>query len=113
MHQYPDQENTVALLGDWHKNRMAVDALMDGIEACIGLDINGPMFDTVWRLFNAYTDTLSVELGDFCGWLNWYCLENDMGARAMSAGYDKKTSKIKTLVDLAGLIEQSRKRKVA
>jgi hypothetical protein len=86
--------------------------MMGGIHSSIGLDINGPMYDTVWKLFDAYTGTLSVEVGDFCGWLEWHHAENEMGAKAMAAGYDGKLRKVKTLAHLYRLIEESRKRGV-
>lgn len=100
----------MALLGDWQKHHAAVEKLMGGIEDAIGLDPNGPMFGTVWKLFDAYTGTLSVEVGDFGGWLEWFQTENDMGASGGHAGYDGKTRKIKTLASLFWLIEESRKR---
>ena len=108
-----DREDTLSLLREWTKHHQALQSLMDGIQATIGLNPDGPMFDTVWKVFDAYTNTLSVEVGDYGGWLEWHCVENDMGAKALTAGYDKKLRKIKTLVDLARLVEESRKRKGA
>lgn len=109
---YPDRDSTLALLADWRKHHAAVEKMMHGIQSSIGLDPNGPMFDTVWNLFDAYTSTLSVEVGDFDGWLEWFQAENDMGAKAMAAGYDGKLRKVKTLAHLYRLIEESRKRGV-
>ena len=107
---YPDLENTLALLGDWKKHHDAVEKLMQGIETSIGLDIDGPLFETVWRLFDAYTCALAVEVGDMGEWMPWYQGENDMGAGKRHAGYDDKTKPIKTLKDLCWLIEISRQR---
>lgn len=109
-HVYPDREATIALLTDWHKHHAAVEKLMDGIEDTMGLDIDGPLFEIVWALFSAYTDTLSVEVGDFGGWLEWFCSENDMGAKKMQAGYDGQLIAIESLDDLCRLIEISRER---
>lgn len=80
---YPDRENTLALLTDWQKHHAAVQKLMDGIEESIGLDPNAPLFDTVWRLFDAYTAAIAVEVGDFGEWMKWYQAENEMGARGI------------------------------
>lgn len=107
---YPEKEDTLSLLGDWQAHHAAVEKMMDGITASIGLDIDGPMFDTVWKLFDAYTGALAVEVGDSGGWLEWFWSENDMGAKAMAAGYDKKLKPIKSLKDLWRLIEEGRKR---
>jgi hypothetical protein len=54
-----------------------------------------------------------VEVGDFCGWLEWYRDECEMGTKGMEAGYDGKTKRIKTLAHLYGLIAESRKRRFA
>lgn len=107
---HPDHENTLALLREWQQHHDDVATLMDGIKASIGLDIDGPMFDIVWKLFDAYTGALSAEVGDFGCWLSWYGSENQMGALRMDAGYDGKTKPIKTLDDLCWLIMESRAR---
>lgn len=107
---YPDKENTLSLLGDWQAHHTAVEKMLDGITTSIGLDINGPMFATVWALFDAYTGALAVEVGDSGGWLEWFQSENDMGAKAMAAGYDGKHKPVKSLNDLWRLIEEGRRR---
>ena len=108
---HPDRENTMTLLTEWKQHHAAIEKLMDGIKQHMGLDPDGTMFVTVWALFGAYTDTLAVEVGDYCGWLDWYRFETEMGAKNMSAGYDGKTKRVKTLANLYGLIAESRKRK--
>ena len=113
MRTLPDRENTLTLLREWARHHAATEKLMDGIKAHMGLDADGVMFVTVWALFGAYTDATAVEVGDYCGWLDWYRFEAEMGKRNMSAGYDGKTKHIKTLAHLYGLIAESRKRKPA
>lgn len=109
-HALPDRENTLSLLSEWKQHHTAVGKLMDGIEEAIGLNPNGPLFDTVWKLFDAYTGTLAVEVEDFDGWLEWFSNENDMGSNGMAAGFDGKTKPIKTLEHLYSLIAESHKR---
>ena len=111
MRAYPDRENTLTLLTEWQRHHAAIEKMMDGIKAHMGLDVDGPMFATVWDVFDAYMDALAVEIGDFCGWLGWYRYETEMGKKNMSAGYDGKTKHIKTLANLFWLIEESRKRR--
>lgn len=106
---YPDKNNTLAMLADWQRHHAAVIKMMDGVKVSIGLDANGPMCNTVWRLFDAYTGSLAAEVGDFGCWLEWFYSENEMGARGISVGYDGKLRKIKTLANLFWLIEESRK----
>lgn len=107
---YPDRENTLSMLGDWQAHHAAVEKLMDGIRTSLGMDIDGPMFNTVWKMFDAYTGAIAVEMGDSGGWLEWFFSENDMGAKALAAGYDGDLNPIKTLDDLWRLIEEGRKR---
>jgi len=107
---HPDKENTLVLLGEWQDHAAAIGKMMDGIKTSIGLDIDGPLFDTVWKLFDSYTRTLAVEVGDFGQWLEWYHSENELGSRGMEAGYDGQTIPIKTLADLYELIAHSRNR---
>ena len=108
MAEYPDKEHTMSLLGDWAKHQTAVETLMDGIEASVGLDLNGPMFGTVWGLFDAYTATLATEIGDLSNWLHWYHYETDMGKRSKQVIVSKKTMQVKTLAQLAELIVSQR-----
>lgn len=107
---YPDKKNTLALLGEWQAHAAAIEKMMTGIKTSIGLDIDGPLFDTVWGTFNAYTRALAVEVGDLGRWLDWYYAENEMGAQGLGAGYDGQTIPIKTLDDLFELIAHSRNR---
>ena len=108
MAEYPDKEHTLSLLGDWAKHHTAVETLMDGIEASVGLDLNGPMFGTVWGLFDAYTATLATEIGDLSNWLDWYHYETNMGKRSKQVIVSKKTMQVKTLAQLAELIVSQR-----
>ena len=110
---YPDKTETLELLTNWAAHREAVDRLFLGVEKSIGLAVEGPLHETVWELFDAYTTLLEAQVGDFGGWLAWYVQENNMGKKAMAAGYDGKLRPIKTLVHLWQLIAESRKREGA
>jgi len=110
---YPDKKQTLAMLTKWQDHREAVDRLFCGVEKSIGLAVEGPLHTTVWELFDAYTTLLESQVGDFGGWLEWYVQENDMGKKAMEAGYDGKVAPIKTLPQLWLLIAESRKREAA
>ena len=113
MKTYPNKENTLSLLGDWARHHASVEKMMGGIKQHMGLGPDGLMFVTVWAVFNAYTETLGEVVGDYCGWMDWYRFEVEMGKKNMTAGYDGKVKRIKTLAHLYWLIEESRKRKPA
>lgn len=108
--KYPDKENTMALLGDWQKHHTAVQKLMHGVEATIGIDPYGPMHETVWGLFDAYTFAIAVEVGDYFEWLEWYISETDMGKRGKAIPVNGKPRRIKTLAQLCAVIIDERKR---
>lgn len=53
----------------------------------------------------ALTASIEVQIGiKSPGWLDWYSIENDMGDRALMAGYDDDLREIRTLGDLAWLV---------
>lgn len=106
---YPTKPQALDMLTEWsiqHKRLSNLDAQLKTI---FGRAAEGEHFDAVWRMFDAYTDALSLALGDTDDWLIWYFMENDMGAKAMQAGYDGKVRKVKNVRDLLWLIERGRK----
>lgn len=48
-----DRENTLVLLREWKQHHDAVAKLLGSLEATIGLNYSGPLFETVWKLFDA------------------------------------------------------------
>lgn len=106
---YPNKKETMALLEAWQTKYEEARKTWDSGSLAIGLDINGPLFQTLFGLIDAYTDTLERSLGadDLLG---WYANDNDMGRSAGHAGYDGKTKPIKSLDDLYKLIVECRKR---
>lgn len=101
---------TMRLLNKWQAHHAALETLMDGVQRSIGLDPDAPFFDTIWKLFDAYTRTLAAQVGDEGEWMAWYQNENEMGAKKMNAGYDGKTKPIKTIAQLSELIAESHRR---
>jgi hypothetical protein len=47
-HAYPDREATIALLTDWQTHHAAMDRLFKGFAMYVGLEVEGPMFETVY-----------------------------------------------------------------
>lgn len=74
------------------------------------LSPESPLYSTIWALQGALTRAVAKNVGDAFRWLDWFASENNMGKRAMEAcpGTGKPTRKIKTLKDLAWLIEESK-----
>lgn len=74
------------------------------------LSPESPLYSAMWALQGALTKAVAKIVGDNHDWLDWFNAENQMGARSMEAcpGTGKPTRKIKTLADLAWLIEESK-----
>jgi len=93
--------------------KMQIDQSNDMLEELIGplmLSPESPIYGTIWALQGALTRAVAQIVGDKSEWLDWYHAENSMGQSAGEAcpGHGKPTRKIKTLADLAWLIEESK-----
>lgn len=67
-----------------------------------------PLFDAVWLTWDAYTERLAHRIGDDADRLQWYCGDNDMGAKGLEAHSLTRSIKVRTLRQLAGVIAGSR-----
>jgi hypothetical protein len=95
----------LALLKEWKEQIQHSESALDRVREAVGLDFDGPMNVAVCELQVAYTKAVAMLVGDRAEWLEWYWLENVMGAKAHPAGPSGKTRPIKTIDDLLWLIE--------
>jgi hypothetical protein len=107
---HPDEKQTMFLLQKWAAMHDGLERLMGNAEAVFGALVDSPFFETSWKNFDTYTDTLAQLIGDQGDWMTWFYSENAMGAKGLEAGYDKRDQPIKTLAHLAALILESRQR---
>ena len=86
------------IYGQWQAQYEVLQALTKcGPEAPIALAM-GHMWD-------AYTAAVAREVGDENDWLEWYCWENDMGAKGLEVtSTGGKTINVKTVAHLARVI---------
>lgn len=96
----------LAVLQNWQTAYKNLDAAFDLLKPAVGVLCEGTLWDAVWFTFDQYTEILEHLLGDDSGWLNWYCYENDMGAKGYEAGYGENLRPIEDLDDLLWLIEE-------
>lgn len=96
------------LLQAWAKRHAELSAPMDHLAAIFGGTFDGPLFDAVWGTWNDYTRTLSRLIGDENDWLQWFEAENDMGRKGLEASSFTRTIKVRTLRQLATVIEGGR-----
>jgi len=84
--------------------------MVDTLITPLMLSPESPLYSTIWALQGALTRAVAKNVGDESEWLDWFASENNMGERAGECcpGTGKPTRKIKTLADLAWLIEESK-----
>jgi hypothetical protein len=100
------------LLSAWFTQYTKAGVATKQLIALFGDIKESPMYETIWQLFDHYTLALRTLLGDIPAepvdaWMHWFCYDNDMGARGLTAGIKGGLKEIKTLEDLLDLIEGS------
>lgn len=98
-------EEIIAALTTWSQINHRLKAGLDPLSPY--LSIENPLHEGIWAMSQAYTDQVARSVGDEFGWLNWYQLENDMGAKGYGARYaggDVLMREIRNPRDLAWLI---------
>jgi hypothetical protein len=87
------------------EHRKKVEKIFRDAEKVGIIDINGPLFNTVWHAIEAVTSIV-----DPYGWIEWFVYENEYGARELEATVNNnKTFKVKSAKDLLALIKESKK----
>jgi hypothetical protein len=100
------QDEKLAALQRWHDAITASDAHLDALDNLVGLMPEGGLRTAVQVAQDALTDATCELVGDDGGWLDWYRLENAMGASGHIASPRRGESKpIITLADLLWVIE--------
>lgn len=94
----PTLEVWQRVYNDWQAQYEALQALTRcGPEAPIALAMG--------RMWDAYTNAVAREVGDNNEWLDWYCWENDMGAKGLEVtSTSGKTIKVRNVRQLARVI---------
>ena len=71
----------------------------DAARAAGCLEVEGRLQNAIWSSIETVISFLDPE-----GWIMWYILENDYGAKGYEAGYTGDLKPIKTPEDLLGII---------
>lgn len=91
----------------WLAHFKLLQNLMDDMRALFGTMTEGRFENTVWNVFNEYTNLLADKVGDtYHEWLGWYLWDNDAGNRGLEAQIPawSEPRPIKTLADLYAVI---------
>jgi hypothetical protein len=86
------------------EHRRKVEKIFRDAEKVGIIDINGPLFNTVWHAIESITSVV-----DPYGWIDWYVYENEYGDRELKATINNKIFKVKSAKDLLALIKESEK----
>jgi hypothetical protein len=82
----------------------AVDAAYKAARDAMGVEVDGPLFNPVFRALESYLQMTAAAIGDECGSLEWFVHDNDMGRGVLTAGAADDMREIKTADDLLWLI---------
>lgn len=91
----------------WFSHFQALQSFMDDMRELFGIMTEGRFENTVWGVFNDYTNLVSDKVGDdHHEWLDWFLWDNEAGKRAFEAQAASwtKPRPIKTLSDLYDVI---------
>lgn len=98
-------DEIVSRLEAWKKHKEIVESQYQAFKALTDVSPECPLFDMVFRLWDAYTVAVSEIVGDKDALLNWYEMECDMGKNPMGVFLHGKKVKVKTLRKLAQVIK--------
>lgn len=98
--------NKMKLLQEWQTTIKNSDKTLAALDKAIGVN-DGPLKTSIWTMQATYTRAISLIIGDKYEWLEWFAIDNQMGAKGMKAGADpsKPPKPIKTLAQLLAVIE--------
>lgn len=96
-----------AILADWHRNITETDELLDPVIGALELEPESPVCAARAQLQGALTRATAELLDDSAEWLEWFHLDNEMGAKGLEAGPGNGAPlrPVRTLEDLAQIME--------
>ena len=102
---------SLPILREWERVAKAIRKQTRAITAKtspIRVELESPLLDAIWAMVSAYSEAVEIRIaGVSFGWLEWYAVENDFGRKAMEAGLSETMRPIRTLRDLAWILEAS------
>jgi len=104
------KDQMIAELTAWRDRIVESDETIENLLEPLQLSPESPLYQTIWSLQGAYTAAVAKVVGDNSEWLDWFASENAMGEKGYEASpkTPHKMRKIKTIADLAKLIEESK-----
>lgn len=97
------KKEKMMLLREWQRTIQNSKKSVDLLATAVGTKY-GPLQHSVFTLQAVYTRAISMLLGCSGEWLEWYAVENEMGAKGLVAGFDGDLKPVRNLSDLLNLI---------
>lgn len=104
-HQRKKAAEVMPLLLEWQRVYNDWQVQYEALQTLTRCGPEAPIALAMGRMWDAYTNAIAREVGDRNDWLDWYCWENDMGAKGQElTSTSGKTIKVTTVVHLARVI---------
>lgn len=103
-------DERLKLLNDWYKRGLAWELAYEDLRTMLGVEDleRCPLLLAGWNLHEAYTKSVSAQVGDRDEWLAWWWNDAEHGNKNMEAAavvWEGKTRPIHTIADLCEIIE--------
>lgn len=90
-----------------------LDSAMDALDEVTGCNPESRLRTAIYAATGLANEWAAAQCNTTRGWIEWYWLENNMGAAGMEAGFDGQLRKIETLEALAAMIAEHTRRATA
>jgi len=101
--------STVKRLEQWKRKYEEFTEVYDAFNKLTGIMPECELMAPIFAIWEAYTESVAELVGDNYEWLKWYEYECDMGKEPKEAFLsDGKWAYVKTIEDLAILIERTK-----
>jgi hypothetical protein len=97
-------DEKLAMLKRWHEHYVQLTDAWDVLHAMLGARVESPIGESVWQMFDAYTDVVEQAIGGDCDALSWYIWERPPHAKVKFA--DGEELEVNTIDDLLAMIER-------
>lgn len=87
-------EEKIQGVADWYDS---LEGLFDKLTASpLGLDPDCDLFETMWKLFEAYKHEVALAINDsYLEWISWFIYENECGRKEFTIDITDRKGKVK------------------
>lgn len=74
------RDEKLKMMIEWERSYRLMGEKLDELVSLLGGSYDGPVVESVFKMFDNYTDTLAALIGDYQNWLTWWLFEKPEGA---------------------------------